>query len=400
MKSETELRRALQRIQAPDELEGLRRAWPLVRTAYDAREPVGWRRRKRAPLIAAAAAIVIVAAALSSPGRALVGSVHDAFTTEKKTTKARPALTSLPARGELLVNSPHGPWLVRSDGSMRRLGLWWEASWSPQARYVAVTRGHTLAAIDPQAKGVVRWKLARPAVVRGARWSPEGFRVGYLNGRELRVVAGDGTGDVALRKPVATTPPAWRPEADHELAFARSDGRVELLQTDTTKAIWRTAPGEVPTKLVWSEDGERLLVLADRSLKVLDSDGHQLWTAGLSIGPSGVVFVRKSHRFVMIRFSPATGRSDLVLQQAERDPGEERFLYSAPGDFGTLAISPNGKWLLVGWVNADQWLFLRLTAAKVIAVSGIAQQFGAGQRVGPLAKAFPASVSWCCPASP
>jgi hypothetical protein len=398
MKSETDLRRALQRIQAPDELEGLRRAWPLVHAAFDAREPVAWPRRNRAPLIAAAAAIVIVAAAVTSPGRALVGSVHDAFTDEKP--KAEPALTSLPAKGELLVNSPHGPWLVRSDGSMRALGPWWEASWSPQAKYVAVTRGHTLAAIDPQAKGAVRWKLARSGIVRGARWSPDGFRVAYLNRRELRVVAGDGTGDEALRKPVATTPPAWRPEADHELAFARSDGRVELVQTDSTKTVWRTAPGEVPTKLVWSEDGERLLVLADRSLKVLDSDGHRLWTAGLSIGPSGVVFVRKSHRFVMIRFSPATGRSDLVLQQAEREPGEERFLYSAPGDFGTLAISPNGKWLLVGWVNADQWLFLRLTASKVIAISGIAQQFGAGQRVGPLAKAFPASVNWCCPPSP
>jgi hypothetical protein len=283
---------------------------------------------------------------------------------------------------------------------MRPLGPWWEASWSPQAKYVAVTRGHTLAAIDPQAKGAIRWSLARSGIVRGARWSPEGFRVAYVSRHELRVVAGDGTGDGALRKPVATTAPAWRPAADHELAFARSDGRVELVQTDSTKTIWRTVPGEVPTKLVWSEDGERLLVLADRSLKVLDSDGHRLWTAGLSVGPSGVVFVRKSHRFVMIRFSPATGRSDLLLQQAEREPGEARFLYSAPGDFGTLSISPNGKWLLVGWVNADQWLFLRLKAAKVISVSGIAQQFGAGQRVGPLSKAFPASVSWCCPPSP
>ena len=66
----------------------------------------------------------------------------------------------------------------------------------------------------------------------------------------------------------------------------------------------------------------------------------------------------------MIRYSPATGRSDLVLLQAETNPGEPRFLYSAPGDFGTLAMSPNGKWLLVGWVNADQWLFLRLNARQ------------------------------------
>jgi len=398
MSSEKELRRALQRIQAPDELEGLRRTWPLVRAAFDAREPVEWQRRNLRPLFAAAVGVAILAAALTPPGRALVGSVRDAVTNEK--VKARPALTSLPAPGVLLVNSRQGPWVVQFDGSKRLLGAWWEGSWSPQAKYVAVTRAHELAAIDPNAKGAVRWSLARSNTVRGARWSPDGFRIAYLNGSELRVVAGDGTGDGILRQLVGATPPAWRPEAEHELAFSTVDGRIELVQTDTTKTVWRTDAGEVPTRLVWSEDGQRLLVLGDRSLRVLDADGHRLWTIGLPVGPSGVAFVRKSHQFVMIRFSPATGRSDLVLLQAEAEPGEARFLYSAPGDFGTLAISPNGRWLLVGWVNADQWLFLRLTAAKVTAVSGIAEQFGAATPVGPLSKTFPASVSWCCPASP
>ena len=102
----------------------------------------------------------------------------------------------------------------------------------------------------------------------------------------------------------------------------------------------------------------------------------------------------------MIRFSPATGQSELVLLQAEEDRGEERFLYSAPGDFGTLAMSPNGNWLLVGWINADQWLFLRLNAAKVKAVSNITEQFSAVTPKGPLSKTFPKGVSWCCPASP
>ena len=399
MSSETELRRALQRIQAPDELEGLRRAWPVVSAAFESREPVAWPRRNQLPLLAAAVGVVILAAALTSPGRALVGSVKDAVTSE--TVRPKPALTSLPARGVLLVNSKNGPWRVQFDGSKRRLGPWWEGSWSPQAKYVVVTRGHELAAIDPNEKGAIRWSLDRSGTVRAARWSREaGDRVAYLNGHQLRVVAGDGTGDGPLRQLVATTAPAWRPGGDRELAFSTVDGRIELVETDSAKTRWRTDPGEVPTQLVWSEDGQRLLVLAERSLRVLDAEGHQLWIKGLSVGPSGVAFVRKRHRFVMIRFSPATGRSDLVLLQAERDPGEARFLYSAPGDFGTLAVSPNSHWLLVGWVNADQWLFLRLTASKVVAVSGIARQFGAPPRVGPLSKAFPPSVSWCCPASP
>ncbi|HEY7149640.1 MAG TPA: hypothetical protein VH420_09370 [Gaiellaceae bacterium] len=397
-----DLRRALQKIQGPDELEAERRAWVMVRSSFEEREPLTWQQRNRRPLLLAAAVLVVLLLALlSSPGRALVGSVHDAFTTEKAKPPA-PALTALPAPGQLLVNSSTGPWIVHFDGSMRKLGPWWEGSWSPNALHVAVTRAHRLAALAPD--GTIRWTLARNRTVHGARWSQEPpnecCRIAYLNGRELRVVAGDGTGDGPLRNVVGPTPPAWRPGSVRQLAFSTVDGRIELVDADTTKTIWLTDPGDVPTQLVWSEDGERLLALGERTLRAFDANGHKLWAIGHPVGPSGVVFVRKSHRFVLIRYSTATLRSDLVLYQAEADPGEVRFLYSAPGDFGTLAISPNGNWLLVGWVNANQWLFLRLTpSAKVESVSNIVEQFG-GKSSAPLEKSFPKSVSWCCPASP
>ena len=95
--SDDGVRKALQRIQAPDELDAQRRAWPVVKAGFEAREPVVWPRRSLRPLLAAAAVIVLLAAAISPPGRALVGSVRDAVTDEK--VKARPALTSLPAPG-------------------------------------------------------------------------------------------------------------------------------------------------------------------------------------------------------------------------------------------------------------------------------------------------------------
>jgi hypothetical protein len=394
-----DIRRGLQQIQAPDELDAQRRAWSVARAAFEAREPQSWERRNRGWLLAAATAAVLLVAAISPPGRALVGSVRDAVTDEPVT--ARPALTSLPARGTLLVNSPNGPWLVQFDGSKRRLGNWWEGSWSPNAQFVAVSRQREVAALTPD--GTVRWSIGRSGIVRGARWSsevnPGDTRVAYLNGRALRVVGGNGTGDRELRRVVGVSAPAWRPD-EFELAFSTVDGRIELLDTESGRTRWRTVPGEVPTQLAWSEDGERLLVLGERSLRVLDANGRKLWSIGLPVGPSGVAFVRDSHRFVMIRYSPATGQSDLVLLSAEVDPGEARYLYSAPGDFGSLAMSPNGNWLLVGWVNADQWLFLRLTAARVQAVSNISQQFGVSTAGKPIAKAFPTSMSWCCPASP
>ena len=399
MSGDSDIRRALQQIQAPDELDAQRRAWSVARAAFENREPQSWERRNRGWLLAAVAAAVLLVAVISPPGRALVGSVRDAVTDEKVPTS--PALTSLPARGTLLVNSKNGPWVVQLDGSKRRLGDWWEGSWSPNAEFVAVSREREVAALDPE--GTVRWSIGRTGIVRGARWSsevnPGDTRVAYLNGRALHVVGGNGRGDKEVRRRVAVSAPAWRPDA-FELAFSTVDGRIELVDTESARTVWRTVPGEVPTQLVWSEDGQRLLALGERSLRVLDADGRKLWSIGLAVGPSGVVFVRKSHRFVMVRYSPATGRSDLELLQAETDPGEARFLYSAPGDFGSLAMSPNGNWLLVGWMNADQWLFLRLTAARVQAVSNISQQFGVETEGKPIARAFPTSVSWCCPASP
>ena len=397
-----DVKRSLQRIQAPDEIEAQRRGWALVRESFADREPLSWQRRnRRALLVAALALLVLLAAFLSPPGRALVGSVRDAVTPDKNAPKPKPALVALPAGGSLLVNSGKGPWIVQPDGSMRLLGPWWEGAWSPNAEHVAVTRAHRLAALTPD--GTTKWSLARSKLLHGARWSVEPpsecCRISYLNGRQLRVVAGDGTGDAPLRNVVGPVAPAWEPGVTRRLAFSTIDGRIELVNVDTTKTIWLSAPGDPPTQLVWSDDGQRLLALGERSLRVFDANGNKLWAIGMPVGPSGAVFVRKSHRFILIRYSPATQRSDLVLFQAEDTPGEPRVLYSAPGDFGTLAISQNGQWLLVGWVNADQWLFLRLTSAKVVSVSNIVEQFG-GSPDAPVERAFPKSVSWCCPASP
>ena len=144
-------------------------------------------------------------------------------------------------------------------------------------------------------------------------------------------MAGDGTGDAPLRNVVGAVAPAWRPGVTRQLAFSTIDGRIELVDVDSTKTTWLSAPGDPPTQLVWSDDGQRLLALGERSLRVFDSNGNKLWSIGMPVGPSGVVFVRKSHRFILIRYSTATQRSDLVLFQAETTPGEPRFLYSAPG---------------------------------------------------------------------
>jgi hypothetical protein len=58
------------------------------------------------------------------------------------------------------------------------------------------------------------------------------------------------------------------------------------------------------------------------------------------------------------------------------------------------AWSPDGRWLLVSWPAADQWVFVRVIGApRIEAVSRIAQQFSAGTKRG-----FPQLAGWCCTA--
>ncbi len=68
-------------------------------------------------------------------------------------------------------------------------------------------------------------------------------------------------------------------------------------------------------------------------------------------------------------------------------------LFTGPGRFGDLAWSPSGNRLLIGWPEADQWLFLRPHGAgRLTAVGNIARQFMPGAARPP----FPRSVQWCC----
>jgi hypothetical protein len=353
--SRRELRRLLREAPLPAERDAGDRAWGAVRSAFDEREPVAWPRHRSRPVLVAAVALAIVACALSPPGRAVLGSLRDAIGREKVVgrTPSAPALVSLPAPGRLLVNSSRGPWVVRPDGTKRRLGAYGTGSWSPHGRFVVAARGHEVVALEPDRTGAVRWSIARVQPVHDAAWSPApGYRVAYLAGSNLHVVVGNGTRDRVLADAVAPAL-AWRPDPNHVLALAsRADGRVYAYQTDSVRRLWRSAPGDVPTQLAWSADGG--------------------WLA-----PTG-------RSFALVRRRPR-GRS---MVQLMRGSGLKNVLPLA-GRIGEVAWSPDGRWLLVTWPSADQWLFARTAnVEKIVAFSDITRQFGGGR--------FPTLGGWCC----
>ena len=365
--------RSVREFRAPDEAGAEERAWRVVHAAYLAREPVPSVRSRRRWALAPALALLLAGLVLS-PAGARVGQI---ITHALGVSHAARKLSSLPSPGRVLVSGPGGTWIAAADGSTRHLGAWPQASWSPRGLYVAVASGDRLAAVDPH--GHLQWTSIRPRVSDPRWYEPSGYRVAYLSAGTLRVIAGDGTNDHLLAAHAARVAPAWRPGAPlgpFELAYVSAGGRVVLRDGDTGAVLWSVRPGSRPRELVWSSDGRRLVVLTVRDVRTYASGGALLSTLRVAASDGAL--------------SPDGRSLALVVNHDQVLVGGHR-LFAGSG-VRAVSWSPDGRWLLVDWPAADQWVFVRAGGAPfVAAVSRIAQQFSA-------AGAFPQVEGWCCTA--
>lgn len=377
----------LREFRAPDETGAQQRAWSVVREAYAEREPLPKARPRRSLALVPAIAL-IAAGVLLTPAGATVGRL---ITKALGVRHAAPMLSSLPSPGRLLVSGPGGTWTAAADGSLRHLGSFWQASWSPRGLYVAVASRDRLAAIDPH--GIVRWAVDRPAVSDPTWFSPTGYRVAYLSAGTLRVVAGDGTGDHLLAPGVAHVAPAWRPNYSFQLAYVTDEDRVVVRDADTGQLLWSQPAGARPHKLLWSSDGRRLVVVAAHAVRTYTPAGTLTATLHLpaiaaagdaALSPDGrrLALVLGGDQVAVIRVGSPTGaRSQLLAGKGLRE----------------VSWSPDGRWLLVGWPAANQWVFVRVSGTpRVEAFSRIEQQFSATSAAGSAAAAFPRLEGWCC----
>ena len=383
--SERELRRALASLRVPGEEQAETRTWSVVAAGYaGSRADAEPRPRRGLPLRAVAVVAgvaAVTAAVLTAPGQAVLDSVREAIGVEH----AQPALFSLPASGSLLVASPEtGTWLVRPDGSKRRLGDYREASWSPFGRFVVAARTDELVALEPN--GRVRWSLARPGL-RFPRWggSRTDTRIAYLSGPRLQWSPAM---EAAMRTPrfpgVAAVPPAWQPARSGKpfmLAYADGRGRIHGYEPDGRRESFQTRPAPIPSKLEWSSDGRLLLAVSPHALRVYDAAGRLV----ARDDPSDAT------RDVDATFLPAGG--DVAVLRAHGAQSDVfvlrtgRLLFRTTGRLTQVVASPDGRWLLAGWPAADQWLFIRTTGARrVTASANVAGQFGG----------FPRVDGWCC----
>jgi len=392
---EERVRTALREAVPPGEGQAEARGWAVVREAFAEHEPQRPRLALRSRVGLALAAGGAAAALVFTPAGAEVTDwIADAIEGEED---ARPTLGALPAPGAILTESRDGLWILRDDGSRRSLGGYERATWSANGLFIAASSGRELSALTPQ--GNPRWSILAPAPITALDWSSdEGYRVAYVAGRELRIVAGDSTGDSAFRMRVGSDAIAWRPEDDpdravHQLAYVEGT-RVVLADTDSGRELWRSAPGARIESLQWSLDGTRLLVSGSGSAFVLDSDGEPALKAvgastGASLSPDG-------ESIAVVRPSPRGG-TEVALVPAGPGGAPEAVVYrtapGAPAALETPTFSPDGNWLLVPWPDVNQWLFVRVADGRVVPVANISRQLDSDRR-GPAS--FPVVSGWCC----
>jgi hypothetical protein len=373
----------------PGEAEAAARSWSVVEAALAEQTPARRARRPRRlalrlALVAAALCVGLVAAL--TPAGAEVGDwIGDRFADRPKS--AAPAFAGLPRGESVLAISRSGAFAVHPDGSWRRLGSFADAGWSPRGLNVVATGGHRVVAVNPA--GTHKWSVVRPGRVSHPAWSTGlGFFVAYLEGDVLRSVGGDGAGDRLLRRGAAPVTPAWRPDVDHVLVYARERGSLEAVDVARGATLWRAQGQTALThtrQLAWSRDGRRLVARSPRAVTVLDADGRVLRTVAvpgrtrqLALHPSGT-------RAAVVVAGPGGTR---VLDIPLAGTGTPRQLFQ--GDVDGLAWSRHGRRLLLAWRDADQWLVLGPNGRVRRALHGVSGELGA-------AGGFPRLAGWCCP---
>lgn len=390
MRRDRDLGRALRHAPPPDAERAAERVRTVVLRDQAARTKRPRPRRPLralAPIVATALLVGVTGAVAATPsGDALTGWLRGLLADDGP--PARPALDRLPTAGRVLASGPSGAWVVSADGGRRRLGDYRDATWSPRGLFVAAVREHTLVALEPD--GDVRWALARPEQIRDPRWAPSGFRVAYRSGPDLRVVAGDGSGDHRVAVGVRPVAPAWRPGRRHVLAWVQADRRVAVRDLDRPGRIQRRRPGLPVTRLAFTASGD-LLMSGPR--------GSRIWAAdGMLRAPRPVAL---GERLLDVAAAPGASRRMALVRRARDgshavvvvDGMSERVLFSAGAPIASVTWSPDRRFVLADWAGADQWLFLPVRpGARATASSAIASQFAI--RSGPPTR--PDVEGWCC----
>jgi hypothetical protein len=192
---------------------------------------------------------------------------------------------------------------------------------------------------------------------REASWSPFGRFVVAARANELVALEPDGDVRWSLARPDVRFPRWGGTRTDTRIAYL-SRGRLRVVNGDGTgdRLLDAAAVERAPK---WREGMRHVLVYARR-------DGS---VRAVQVDTNAVV--------------PLTAAAEEL--RPRRDPVVRRVLGRA--EVGTSVRSPDGRWVLVGWPQADQLVFFRTEGRQQIrAVSNVSEQFRS--------RSFPTIEGW------
>ena len=182
---------------------------------------------------------------------------------------------------------------------------------------------------------------------------------------------------------------AWRPGAAHVLAYL-SGAHIDIVDVDSRRRLARIRLPHVPHELAWSADGSRLYVNLHRSLAIYDARGRRTGRIWMPGGQTVTTFAPARSGSLVAVARNGGAPSEVALMGPRARPTA---CCSAPtGASPACASRRPGRWLLVAWPQADQWVFLRpgaTGARRVLAAPGVTRRIGS--------HGFPQLSGWCCP---
>lgn len=195
---------------------------------------------------------------------------------------------------------------------------------------------------------------------REASWSPFGRFVIASRRNELVALTPEGEVRWSLARRDVRFPRWGGTRVDTRIAYL-SGGALRVVGGNGRgdRLLDRQAAGRPP---LWRAGGAHELVYArrDGSVRVVNAD-------------TGAVLERDA------------GRSLL----AQADAAVVRGVLGPAAEVDVPVRSPDGHWLAVGWPEADQLVFIRVTGGRQIrAISNVAAQFRS--------RGFPRLEGWCC----
>jgi hypothetical protein len=173
--------------------------------------------------------------------------------------------------------------------------------------------------------------------------------------------------------------------------------RIRIAEVDGPRLLGSTAPGPVPRELWWTADGRRLVSVTKGEIRIHDPRGRLLDTRLLPPGlrAEGSAIDTAGKRLA-VAAPRADGRSsELLLYRLDRD-APPRQLFAGPGLIEGLAWSIDGRALVLGLPEADQWVFLRPGGSgRLELVEQIRGQFAGTAGTAGAGDAFPRPAGWC-----